>query len=72
MRPTAKEKLVIPEKNNFSLFHQYNNLQRETILLNQYKMSTLQYIQSKKKIGWCWIFVELNQKFINKLKTIRE
>ena len=50
MRPTLTEKLVIPEKNNFSLFHQYNKLQRETILLNQYKMSTLQYIQSKKKL----------------------
>ena len=50
MRPTATEKLAITRKNNFSLFHQYNKLQRETILLNQYKISTLQYIQSKKKL----------------------
>ena len=57
MRPTATEKLAISEKNNFSLFYHYNELQSETILLNQYKMSTLQYIQSKKEIGWCWIFV---------------
>ena len=57
MRLTATEKLAIPEKNNFSLFHPYNKLQRETILLNQNKTSTLQYIQSTKKFGWCWIFV---------------
>ena len=53
----SNRKLAILEKNNFSLFHPYNKLQRETILLNQNKTSTLQYIQSTKKFGWCWIFV---------------